>query len=221
MGAAHEREAAARVERWLAAVERVAPGDFTAVAASDALPEQARAESFYWCDEVFSPEANPHDAPGRPARVPPRPERTRRTWCATTTRRSALGLTVIEGRSFLLVRVDPRSLDVLALAPPARPSALHDVARRIFRAPRGGRAHTFPAPGAIQEGARFSTDDRADPMLLAAWDGRIEAGVRGGALYFLCYKKAAQRVGFASGERWLGDAPRTRRGKKRGGRRGP
>ena len=207
MGAAsaHERETEARIDRWLAAVDRVAPGDFTPVAASDDLPEQARAESFYWCDEVLSPSANPHDAPGtrhayhRAGRGAP--DLVRHDYTAL-----GLALTVTEARAFLIVRVDPRSLDVLALPPPARAAALHDVARGLFRAHRG-RAPTFPEPGVIEEGARFSTDEGADPMLLAAWGDRIEAGVRGGALYFLCYKKAAQRVGFAGGERWLGESP--------------
>jgi len=187
-------------------VERVAPGDFTPIAATAELGEQARAESIYWCDEVFRPEANPHDAPGarHAYHRAPRgaPDLVRHEYTA-----GGLALTVIESRSFLLVRVDPGSLDVLALPPPARAAALHDTARAIFRATQAGRPPSFPAPGAMEEGARLSTNERADPLLLAGWGDRIEAGVRGGALYFLCYKKAAQRVGFASGERWLGDAP--------------
>jgi hypothetical protein len=207
-----QREVGARLGRWLTAVEQAPPASFAAVEDLAEMPAQARAESHYWCDEVLAPDANPYDTPG--ARHGHRratrgaPDLLRHAYTA-----KGLELTVIEGRNFLLVQVDPRSVDVLALAPPARGAAIHEVAAALLRTPPRGRGLRFQVPDAIAEGARFSTDDAADPLLLAAWSERVEGGIHGGRLYFLAYKRAAQRVGFAGEERWF-DAP-VPRGRRR------
>jgi hypothetical protein len=213
-----QREAGARIARWLAAVDRAPPGSFTTVADFAAIPEQARAESYYWCDEVLSPDVSPHDAPGV------RHGHRRATGsspdliCHAYTAKG-LGITVIEGRSFLLVEVDRESVDVLALPPAARAAAIHRVAGALLRTPRDGRALSFRVPDEIDEGARFSTDEGADPLLLAAWSDRVEGGVRGGRIFFLCYKKRAQEVGLAGDHRWFDDpAPRVRRPRRRAAR---
>jgi hypothetical protein len=201
-------EAGARIERWLAGVERASDRGFAPVPGAVDLPAEVLADSCYWCDEVFSPDANPHDAPDvwRGVHLATRstPDLLRHVY--TT---QGIGLAVTEGRNFILVEVDPRSADVLALPRAERPAAVHRVAEAIFRAPP-----SFQVPPEIDEGARFSTDDGAEPLLLAAWSRRVEGGVRGGRLYFLCYKKTAQRVGFARDDRWLGTAG-ARRGRGR------
>jgi hypothetical protein len=208
-----QREVGARVGRWLAEVDRAPAASFTKLDDLAGMPAQARAESHYWCDEVLAPDASPYDTPGarhghrRASRGAP--DLLRHAYTA-----KGLGITVVEGRNFLLVLVDPRSVDLLALAPRARQAAVHEIARALLRAPRG-RALRFQVPDEIADGVRFSTDDTADPLLLAAWSERVEGGVHGGRLYFLAYKKAAQRVGFAGEERWF-DAvvPRIRRGRR-------
>lgn len=202
-----QREVGTRVAGWLAAVESIPSRAFTAIAGGDDLPAQARADSYYWCDEVFSPEANPHDAPGARHGVHfatrSTPDLLRHEYTV-----QGLGLTVIEGRNFILVHVDPRSVGILALPRAARAAAIHRAASTIFRAPPGGAAPSFQVPRDIDEGVCFSTDDRAEPLLLAAWSERVEGGIRGRRLYFLCYKKMARRVGFASEEHWFDDASR-------------
>jgi len=120
----------------------------------------------------------------------------------------------------------------------ARAAAIHHVAETLFRAPPGGRRprirgslgepeslggvgglaprpRRFELPHTIDEGACFSTDEGAEPLLLAAWTERVDGGVRGGQLYFLFYKKVPQRVGFRSDERWFDDPIRRRRGQPR------
>jgi hypothetical protein len=205
-----QREVGERLRRWLTEVDQAPPASFTAIDDLAGMPAQARAESHYWCDEVLAPDANPYDTPG--ARHGHRratrgaPDLLRHAYTA-----KGLGITVVEGRNFLLVQVDPRSVDVLALAAPARRAAIHEVAEALLRAPRGG-ALRFQVPDEIGEGVCFCNDDTADPLLLAGWSERVEGGVHGGRLYFLCYKKAAQRVGFAGEERWFdGAVPKRRR----------
>lgn len=201
--AALRRQAGARIDRWLTAVERAPKRAARRVADCADLPPEVRADSYYWCDEIFSPGANPHDAEGvrRSVQLATRsmPDLLRHEYAA-----QGLRLTVTEGRHFLLVQVDPRSLDVLALPQAQRSRAIHRVAEALFRAP-GGRALSFAAPRQIDEGTRFSTDADAEPLLLSAWNQRVEGGIRDGRLYFLCYKKTARRVGFAGDERWFDD----------------
>jgi hypothetical protein len=196
-GGALRREAGARIDRWLAAVDRAVARGFDRVEDREVLPAGARADSWFWCDEVLAPHANPHDAPGARASVHPATPTTvdllRHDYKA-----AGLGLTVIEGRNFLLVQVDPASADVLALPPEDRAAAVHRVASAIFKA-----RPSFQVPRAIEEGARFSTDEGVDPRLMAHWSRRLDGGVRGGRLWFLCYKKAPQRVGFAREEGWI------------------
>jgi hypothetical protein len=199
-----------RIARWIERVERIPPRAFTDAGRGATLPPEVLAESLYWCDEVFAKEANPHDAPGARRAVHHRsssaPDLLRHEYVA-----AGIGLTVIEGRNFLLVVVDPQSLDVPSLPAGERAAAIHDVAARIFRPP-GGRARTkdFVLPSEIGEGACFSTSASAEPLLLAAWHERVEGGIRGGRLYFLCYKKTAQQIGFAEEERWFDHARRRR-----------
>jgi hypothetical protein len=213
-----QRDAGTIVARWLAEVDEATLASFTALADLAELPAQARAESRYWCDEVLSPDHNPYDAPGA------RHGHRRAAGGAQDLLRHAytakgLGLTVVEGRNFLLVQVDPRSLDVLALAPPRRAALGGGPPRRGGWPPRG-RAFRFQVPHAIDEGARFSTDDTADPLLLAAWSERVEGGIHRGRLYFLCYKKVAQRVGFVGEDGWFdGAVPKVRRTSLRAARK--
>lgn len=206
---ARRREAAARIDRWLAAVDRAVRKGFVTVARAEELPAGARAQSEFWCDEVLRPEANPHDREGARRGVHRAPDLLRHAYTAR-----GLGLTVTEGRNFLLIEIDPRSLDLLALPPERRAEAVHRAAAAILRAPA-----PFQLPAEIGEGARFSTDDGAEPLLLSAWHRRVEGGVRRGRLYFLCYKKAGKMLGFAREERWLEGAAITSAGGRRPRRR--
>ena len=203
------REAEDRIARWLEAVESVPRRDYTMIAELSELPAQARAESCYWCDHVLSPEANPHDAPGAEhgyhLAEGGTPDLLRHAYTA-----HGLGLTVIEGRNFLLIRIGRGSLDVLALPAAARAEAIRHAAAVLLRAPRQKEAPSFHLPEALDEGCSFSSDAGADPLLLSCWTERVEGGIRGGELYFVSYKKPAQRTGFAHAEAWFDAAFRER-----------
>ncbi|XXT21783.1 hypothetical protein WME94_09505 [Sorangium sp. So ce429] len=213
----------ARVAAWLSAVARVPPDGFTPVERFDDVPAQARADSFYWCDAIFRSELNPHnEALGARhafhAATDDTPDLLRHELAA-----GGLELTVTEGRNFILVQVERSSLDILSLCGPDRAAAVRRVAEALFNTgvesntvgvpaaagpPAAGPA-LCPVPGEVppdlEEGAVFSSNPAVDPDLLACWKDRTECGVQGGRLYFLCYKKSSQRVGFANAWQWFDD----------------
>ena len=196
------RESGARVAAWLAAVDAVAPGGWGRVADPAEIPEGVLADSHHWCDQVFSPGANPHDAPDV-ARAVHRgggcsPDLVRYDYVAL-----GFALHVVEGRNFLLIRVDRRSLDLLALPEPERSAAVACAATALLSEPL-----RFCHCDAFADGALFCTDPRADPLLLASWAERAEGGIRDGELWFCCYKRLSQRVGFANPAQWFSDTAR-------------
>jgi hypothetical protein len=193
------REAGFRIDAWLAAVDDVAPSEWKPIADIAELPAQARAESRYWCDQIFCPGANPYEAPcvTRAVRcgAGSAPDLLRHDYAA-----EGLLLHVIEGRNFLLVHVDRKSLDVPALPEGERAAAVSRVAQTIFRAPLSF-CHCAPP----DDGALFCTDACADPLLAASWAERAEGGVRRGELWFACYKRVSQLVGFWNPAQWFCD----------------
>jgi hypothetical protein len=197
-------ETGARLSAWLEAVEQAAPEAWRPVADLGDLPPHVRADSQFWCDGVFAPAANPHDATGvtRAARRGEgrSPDLLRHRYAA-----AGLDLTLIEGRNFLLVEVARKSLDLLALPEAERPAAVARAAAALFREPVRFQ-HCAP----VADGSLFCTDADADPLLLASWAERAEGGVRGGELWFVCYKRVAQQVGFANPAQWWSDAQLTR-----------
>lgn len=193
------RDAGARVDEWLSAVERVAAGDWQPVADVEALPDQVRADSQYWCDLVFSPEANPHDVPGVKRAIhratADTPDLVRHEY-----KSGKFALSVIEGRNFFLVRIDRGALNLLRRAIAQRPAAVKQAAAAIFRPPP-----EFLVSEPLREGVRASSDEDADPMCLPSWSDRVECGIGDGSLWFLCYKRIPQRTGFANAKQWFDD----------------
>ncbi|WP_437799344.1 hypothetical protein [Sorangium sp. So ce693] len=213
----HKEDIDARIAGWLAAVARVAPDGFTPVERFEDVPAQARAESFYWCDSIFRDELNPHGEGVRArhafhAATDDTPDLLRHEYAA-----GGLGLTVTEGRNFILVQVDRASLDILSLCGPDRAAAVRRVAEALFNTGVESRTVGMPVtsgPAAcpdlagtqeLEEGTVVSSNPAVDPDLLTCWKDRTECGVQGGRLYFLCYKKSSQRVGFANAWQWFDD----------------
>ncbi|WP_437735522.1 hypothetical protein [Sorangium sp. So ce1335] len=209
------QEIDARLAAWLAAVARVPPGGFAPVERFDDVPDQARAESYYWCDSIFRSEVNPHnEALGARhalhAATDDTPDLLRHELSA-----GGLDLTITEGRNFVLVQVERSCLDILSLGGPDRAAAVRRVAEALFNTgitsntagvPSPSDAVVCPMPGEVpevEEGTTFSSNPAADPNFLACWKDRTECGVRGGKLYFLCYKKSAQRAGFENAQQWF------------------
>lgn len=213
------RDVEARVTAWLAAVARVPPDGFTPVERMEDIADQARADSWFWCDSIFREEANPHGASvsARHAyhlATSDTPDLLRHEYTAVGRK-----LVVTEGRNFILVEVDRSSLDLLSLCGEDRAAAVREIAGSLFNlgsevaamGPAGGSACApLEVPENLDEGVMFSSNPAADPELLSCWRDRTECGVRGGSLYFLCYKKASQCVGYANPQQWFDDTFRAR-----------
>jgi hypothetical protein len=208
------RDAEERLSAWLAAVARVPPEGFTPVERFDEISGPARADSWFWCDSIFAQEVNPHNEALRPRHAfhvatEDTPDLLRHEYSA-----GGLDLVVTEGRNFMLVQVARGSIDILALCGPDRAAAVRRLEQAIFNGGRGavlagplGEACApLEVPPVIEEGTTFSSNPAADPTLLACWKDRTECGVQGGCLYFLCYKKSAQRAGFENARQWFDDA---------------
>lgn len=208
------KESGSRLAAWLAAVDEVAEDGWACVRDLSEVPAHVRADSVYWCDHVLLPEVNPHDLPdvehaihygdGRS------PDLVRHLFTA-----KGLDLDIVEGRNFLRVRVARRSVDVLALPEGERPAAVSRAAAAIFRQPL-----TFCHCDVVADGSIFCTDSCVDPRVLASWTERAEGGIRGGELWFICYKRISQLVGFANPTQWFSDEGcGARRAMKRAARR--
>jgi hypothetical protein len=193
---------------WLAAVDRAER--YTPVRDLGELPPQALASSGFWCASLFPSCADPHE-PALSARVS--------VHVATADTLDLLkhdyvvnGISValIEGRNFALLRVARESADVLARASAERTEEIRRIAAAIFGGVNRHRVWNFELPKAIEEGATFSTDPSANPLLIATWRDRIDGGIRGGCLYFLCYKRVSQIVGFWNAREWFDEEFRAR-----------
>jgi hypothetical protein len=197
-------EARARVEEWLDAVARAEAARWMPVGSARMLPDHLRADSEHWCDRILAAGANPHDAPS--VRVALH-RATRDTVDLLRHDYEACGLrlSVIEGRNFLFVRVARDSLDLLALPERERADAVARVATALLRAPV-----RFCGKDPLHEGVFFCSGSR-DPLLLASPEGRTEGVIRGGELWLGCYKKPAQRLGFANARQWVSDVGRRRK----------
>lgn len=188
-----ERDASARILAWLAAVDQASSEAWTEIQDLAEIPAQVRADSEFFCDHIFTPAANPHDACGvRRALHQGGIHLLRHTYDA-----GGLALSVLEGRNFVLVRVARASLDVVDTADH---DALTRVAARIFQAPP-----RFDACELLHEGTLLCSSS-ADPLSLDSCRDRIDGGVRDGEVWFLCYKRCAQRLGFAHAGQWFDDS---------------
>src|SRR5690348_8494741 len=103
-GAALTRESLERVVTWLEAATKVPLEDFTWCRGFDEVPAAARADSWSWCDQIFTAEASPHEAPGGRcgfhAGRDGGPDLVRHAY-----RVQDLDLSLLEGRNFVLVEV--------------------------------------------------------------------------------------------------------------------
>ncbi len=197
----HHEEARDRVEGWLASVEAVSPDDYQPIAVEQ-LPEQARADSLFWCDAVFEPEAHPYDASPEASHALHRSRAGSPDLLCHRYRALGLTLRVVESRSFFVVTVVSPRVD--RRPPGARAAWLRQVGASLFRHGAGEKA-----PARVLGTCLSPSDPEADPLFLSAWNERLEWGVRHGEPTFVCYKRVAQRLGFLNDCQWF-DPPAPR-----------
>jgi hypothetical protein len=198
-------EVTARIAAWLAAVRRVRPDEFTYVRDFEEISGQARADSWMWCEVLFTPEASPHNEAHRARHgfhiaAAGTFDLLRHEYVAC-----GLDLVVTEARNFMLVDVARESVDILATREDRRAGAIRRIARLLFASDQG------PAQAAIGEGTTFELGACLDPMLLARCEERTDGGICCGCLYFVRYKKPAQRVGYLDARQWFDEDFRTKR----------
>lgn len=186
---------------WLAAVDRAEA--YTPLRDLTELPPQALASSGFWCASLFPACADPHE-PALSARCS--------VHVATADTLDLLkhdyvvnGISValIESRNFALLRVARENADILAQAASKRAEEIRRVAAAIFGGADGQPVPAFELPKKIEEGVTFSTAPSANPLLIATWRERIDGGIHHEGLYFLCYKRISQMVGFWNGQEWF------------------
>lgn len=204
------RAAAERVAAWVAAVERVEREHGWIPVDPAEIPAHVCADSQYWCDRVLAAGLSPHDATcARRFVHAGEADMLRHDYTA-----AGMDLTIVESRNSLLVRVSRGSLDLTAIPEADRPAVIARTAAALFRAPL-----RFCHCDGVREGELFCTDFTADPALVASWAERADGVVAGGALWFVCYKRVSQLVGFANPSQWFSDAarclPRARRRSRR------
>lgn len=186
------------IQAWLGAVDRVPDDQFEAIASYKELPELVQGNSSLWCERFFAPEANPHlrkPAPRLSCHVATEtsPDLLRHQYSVDN-----LQLDVIESVNFTLIRIRGA----------ANPADVPGLAPRILNVKDSTHQWTFPAPSANQPWV--STSPGADPLSMASWTKRADAGLHQGALTFLCFKKDDQRVGYRDIQGWFGPAFRPR-----------
>ena len=116
---------------------------------------------------------------------------------------NGISVTLIESRNFALLRVARENADVLAQAASRRGEEIRRVAAAIFGSSDQQPAPVFRLPKRIEEGTTFSTAPSANPLLITTWRDRIDGGIHHEGLYFLCYKRISQIVGFWNGREWF------------------
>ena len=186
---------------WIEAVERTPPESFRPVSDFAALPEPPMADSLAWCGTMFVPAASPHHPPNTArhgfhlADVDPGPaDLLRHEYRAVD-----LDLVVTEGVNFVLIRaVSAPRKSVKAIA-----SALIALPWEGRPARPGERTVRLPEPRG--EDVLVSTNPEEHPMSALEWSDRVDAMVRRGAVYLLCYKRRSQTMGFRHDGQWFDD----------------
>ncbi len=203
------------VRDWLASVDRVRPEEYTALASFDEVPAQARADSYYWSDCFFSPQASPHTPD---ADVRHQIHLATRDTCDLLRHEYAvcgIRLVVIESRNFTLIQVQEPSAEELLghRKPECGAEVLRLAGILLNRSCDSGDFDSGPAtfqlPATFSGDCVFSTNCSADPLVLPCWFDRIDAGIHSGSLFFLCYKKISQLVGFFNAQQWFEDNARS------------
>jgi hypothetical protein len=197
------------VRDWLASVDRVKPEEYTTLASFDDAPAQARADSYYWSDCFFSPEASPH-LPGADVGHQIH-QATEDTWDLLRHEYAVGGirLLVIESRNFTLIQVqEPSAEEILSRSEPERGAEILRIASVLLNmsghdGDLDSTPPTFQLPSTISGECAFSTNCDADPHLIPFWGDRIDAGIHCDHIFFLCYKRISQIVGFFNAQQWF------------------
>jgi hypothetical protein len=188
---------------WLESIDDVPDAGYRDVGLAG-LDGEVRAGSQLWCDDHLAAEASPYVG-GRKVRTSVHAGNE-----GTDTRKVSIDLVrhgyeidelpveVVEARSFTLIRLAAGK--ALQGTASARAAEIQRLARRLLSQP-----WVFRFPASIDEGVRFSSNPDVDPDNLPSWTARGDGGIRGGRLWFLCFRKVPDIIGYWSDIQWFPD----------------
>ena len=194
--------------KWLDDIEKAQSEGFDDLEGRTDVPGQALAESRHWARTLFAQGKSPYDVGQAVRRTVHRATKAAPDLLRHEYDVDDLRLSIVEGRSFVLVIVARESLDVLALPEQERASAIARIAATLFHPVCVSGGVCFRFPERIEEGVFFSTNPDVDPRLLGTWQDRLDAGIHGGELVFLAYKRLPWMAGFADPFAWLREGER-------------
>jgi hypothetical protein len=187
---------------WIESMERTPPESFRRASDFTEVPEPPMPDSLWWCGTIFLASASPHH-PANEARHGfhlagvddgPAFDLLRHEY-----RAGGFDLVVTEGVNFVLIRAagaGPKGVNAVAAAlvnlPPDRRRPAPARERVRFPEPRG-------------DDVLVSTDPDEPPWSMVEWSDRIDAVVRRGAVYLLCYKRRSEIMGFLHDGQWFDD----------------
>lgn len=187
---------------FIGMVERTPPESFRLASDFGALPEPPMADSLLWCGRIFVPTASSHHPPNAArhafhlADVDPGPADLLRH----EYRAADLDLVVTEGVNFVLIR-----------AGTAPRKSVNATASALIALPWEGRRPASPGERTVRlpepsgEDVLVSTNPEEHPMSAVEWSDRVDAVIRRGAVYLLCYKRRSETMGFRHDGQWFDD----------------
>src|SRR5262245_25109557 len=188
---------------WLDCIDDVSDAGYRDVGLAG-LDGDVRATSQRWCDEQLAAGVSPYEK-GRKPRILAHAGNV-----GTPTRKASIDLVrhqyefddlaveVVEGRNFTMIRLAAgKTLQGTATA---RAAEIHRLARKLLAQP-----WDFKFPAAIDEGIRFSSNPDLFPYVLPSWTARGDGGIRGGRLWFLCFRVIPDIAGFSNDLQWFPD----------------
>ncbi len=182
---------------WLDMIDR-AGGGWVTMPDLKLLPDGQRVQldSERWCALFFKPGADPHGATVMPAVEIHRATPDTADIIRYDYARGNMRLRLYETAVFALLRVEKAEIELLNLSQDKRPEGIASIAATLLNKPAPPGPVPVAAPtwafvfeGPIGEGSRFSTGASQDPHLMPSWTSRVDGGIRGGHLYFMCFKK--------------------------------
>ena len=112
-------------------------------------------------------------------------------------------LVVTEGINFVLIRARPATGTARARVDEVAHTVLNLLEEEKNPAEKRGPLYRFPEPRA--ENLIVSTNPQEHPAFTARWTDRIDALVRAGSVYLLCYKKRPATMGFRDDAQWFAE----------------
>jgi hypothetical protein len=198
------------IQGWLGSVDRVPENAYRPIDVRILTETVAGRESLLWSDQFFAAEAHPYLELNRArhsihAATEDTFDLIRHDYGA-----AGYSLTVIETINFTQVRIADSAAAILGLSCEEAVTAVQTMVAAILNWMAEGPPWVFQLPQRLADGVTFSTNPDAHPFGLASWRERADGGIRGGYVYFLCFKKVPEILGYRNSQQWFDEDLRKR-----------